>query len=133
MQKESPFVGAFRRMLLCEMPEEMRRGVEELLQRENVSDYEYKSAYMSYARRLVLAKPRDQIDWNPTVNADLCVGCETCFRYCPHGVYEMKNGCAVVVNPTECVILCHNCEPMCPVSAIIFPPQKNYVELLRYE
>jgi len=133
MAQKSPFVGAFERMLLCEMPQEIRDSIEALLARENVSDYEYKSAYMNNARRLVLAKPREQIDWNPTVDADACMGCETCFGYCPHGVYEMKDGKATVVHPTECVILCYNCEPMCPVSAITFPPQKNYVELLRYE
>lgn len=130
---QSPYVGALERMLLCEMPLDMRSSMEELLARDSVSDYEYKSAYANFARRVVLSKPREQIDWNPTVNAETCVGCETCFSYCPHGVYEMREGKAKVVHPTECVILCHNCEAMCPVKAITFPSQKNYVELLCYE
>lgn len=133
MKEESKFVGAFRRMLLCRMPDDMRQSIETLITRENVAEYEYKSAYAAYARRLVMSKPRNEIDWNPTVNADECIGCETCYGYCPHGVYEIHEGKAVVVHPTECVILCHNCEPMCPTHAIAFPPQKNYIELLRYE
>lgn len=133
MAQHSPFIGAFERMLMCEMPDEMRQSIHALLARDKVSEYEYKSAYANFARRLVLAKPREQIDWNPTVNAESCIGCETCFAYCPHGVYEMKDGKAVVAHPHECVILCHNCEAMCPAAAIAFPPQKNYVELLRYE
>lgn len=133
MEKQSVFVGALQRMLMCKMPDDMRRNIEVLLTRENVSEYEYKQAYMNGARRLVLSRLREEIDWNPRVDAEKCLGCGACFAYCPHAVYEMRGGRVAVVNPTGCVILCHNCEPLCPAGAIAFPPQKDYAELIHYE
>jgi len=124
---------AIRRMLQCRMPEPMRESLEALLARPGVTAYELKSAYELNTRRLVLARPREEIHWNPTVDAAKCIGCEVCFQFCPHGVFIMQDGRATVAHPTECVILCSNCMPRCPAQAISFPPQKKYVEFLRYE
>lgn len=126
-------MGGLKRMLLCEMPEAMRGEIEALLARADADEYDLKSAYALYAKRLVLARPREEIAWNPTVDEARCVGCETCFDFCPHEVYTMREGKAVVTNPTQCVILCANCMPLCPAQAIAFPPQKDFAALLVYE
>jgi NAD-dependent dihydropyrimidine dehydrogenase PreA subunit len=122
-----------RRMLLCPMPDDMRASVERLAARENPSEYELKSALMNWSKRLVLARPREEIAWNPTVNVKACIGCATCAHFCPHQVYEMIDGKAAVIYPAKCVILCSNCMPLCPTQAIGFPPQRDFVELLKYE
>lgn len=124
---------AIRRMLQCRMPDTMRDSLKALLARPEASVYELKSAYEINAKRLVLASPREEIDWHPTVDAARCVGCEVCYAFCPHGVFEMRGGTAAVAHPNECVILCSNCMPRCPAQAISFPPQKKYVEFLHYE
>jgi NAD-dependent dihydropyrimidine dehydrogenase PreA subunit len=124
---------AIRRMLLCRMPDQMRAAIQALLAKPDVTVYELKSAHAHYVKRLVLKQPREEIGWNPAVDAERCTGCGVCFSFCPHGVFEMRDDIAVVAHPTECVILCSNCMPRCPSQAISFPPQKEYVELLQYE
>lgn len=32
--------------------------------------------------------PREKINWNPTVNADACIGCGTCVTGCSRLVYR---------------------------------------------
>ncbi len=127
------FAGGLRRMLMCRMPDDMRARIEALLAEPEPTAYALKSAYQNFARRLVLARPREEIGWNPTVDGDRCVGCGACYDFCPHGVYEMEGGQARVIHPTECVILCSNCVKKCPADAISFPPQTEYAQLLRYE
>jgi len=51
--------------------------------------------------KLPMAKPAAV--WYPTVFPDRCNGCEglekpQCIEFCPHGVFELKEGKAVVVN-----------------------------------
>ena len=130
---KSLWMDAIRCMLLCRMPETMRNHLEALIAQPNVSTCALKSAYEGYAKRLVLSRPRQEIQWNPTVDAWKCIGCEECYHFCPHSVFRMEAGVATVEHPSECVILCSNCMPRCPVKAISFPPQKKYVEFLCYE
>ncbi len=64
--------------------------------------------------------------WYPTVFPDKCNGCEEletpkCIQFCPHDVFEIRNGKAVVVKPQNCVYGCVACEPVCPKKAIAFP------------
>ena len=132
-QMELLLLDAIGRMLMCRMPDAMRVSLEALIARPDATAYELKSAYESNTKHLVLSLPRQEIHWNPTVDADKCVGCEVCYHYCPHGVYRMENSVAVVAHPSECVILCSHCMPRCTAQAISFPPQKEYVEFLRYE
>ena len=133
LTNEQLLKGALERMLQCKMPDALRAGVESLLARTDATEYELQSAYTNYAKRLALSRPRAEIAWNPTVDAKRCVCCGACVNFCPHDVYRLTNGTVVVVSPTMCVILCSNCAALCPAGAISFPPQKDYVELLRYE
>lgn len=66
--------------------------------------------------------PRDEIPWNPTVDDQVCIGCELCYVTCGRGVYEMIDEEAVVVAPTRCAVGCSTCFNVCPTGAISFPP-----------
>jgi CDP-4-dehydro-6-deoxyglucose reductase len=68
--------------------------------------------------------PRDEIDWHPTVDLELCTGCGICVLGCGKGVYQFdyKENVAVVANPLNCLVGCTTCENTCPQHAISFPP-----------
>ena len=51
------------------------------------------------------------------VNADECVGCETCVPACPVEAITMEDDVAVI--DTELCTECESCIPECPVEAII--------------
>ncbi len=74
--------------------------------------------------RMKFKVPREQIPWHPTVDADNCAGCKTCFDFCKHEVYEWdeENGRPVVKRPANCVVGCSSCSAKCPAEAIAFPP-----------
>ena len=57
-------------------------------------------------------------DWYPTIDYDKCVGCMTCLNFCPHGVFEEKDGKPAVKNKENCVDMCKGCEKICPEKAI---------------
>ncbi|MEX1192139.1 MAG: FAD-binding oxidoreductase [Brumimicrobium sp.] len=67
--------------------------------------------------------PRDTIKWNPTVNADACIGCGTCVTGCSRMVYRYDYDLrkAVVVDPLNCMVGCTTCANTCPTHAINFP------------
>lgn len=132
---ESKFVGALQRVLLCHMPEELRKEITAALASPAICENEYqlKSLCEKCTKRLVLTQPRESINWHPTVDTALCTGCKKCHNYCPHGVYTMVDGKASAAHPYECVILCSNCKPLCPAGAISFPEQKAYIDFLRYK
>ncbi len=53
------------------------------------------------------------------INEDKCVGCGLCTTTCQHGVIEIVDGVAKVVNENYCDGI-GNCIPACPVDAISF-------------
>ena len=66
--------------------------------------------------------------WFPTINSDRCDGCKgayKCVSFCPHGVLEVREDKAFVVNPLGCVYGCSACASLCPSAAIIFPSRKE--------
>jgi NAD-dependent dihydropyrimidine dehydrogenase PreA subunit len=52
-----------------------------------------------------------------TYNYDKCVGCERCTEICPHGVFDIENGKANIVEKDLCME-CGACAKNCPVEAI---------------
>jgi NAD-dependent dihydropyrimidine dehydrogenase PreA subunit len=70
---------------------------------------------------LLAGVPRDRVHWHPTIDYEICHNCLACHQYCPHGVYTLVEGRITVTNLAECVLLCNNCEPKCPMGAISFP------------
>ena len=50
------------------------------------------------------------------VDADECVGCETCVPVCPVEAISMQDGIAVIDQDT--CTECEACVPTCPVEAI---------------
>jgi len=44
-----------------------------------------------------------------------------CVEFCPHGVYEERDGAPTVVDPASCVEFCRGCQKACDAGAIFFP------------
>lgn len=68
---------------------------------------------------------REEIDWQPTVITDRCVGCGLCVTSCGRGVYafDYEKNRPVVFNPTMCMVGCTTCATICTQDAIEFPSQ----------
>jgi NAD-dependent dihydropyrimidine dehydrogenase PreA subunit len=52
-----------------------------------------------------------------SVSADRCVGCGACLEVCPHGVFTLSGGKAVIADRGACME-CGACKKNCPVGAI---------------
>jgi NAD-dependent dihydropyrimidine dehydrogenase PreA subunit len=72
---------------------------------------------------------RMEIEWNPTIDLEACVGCGMCVTSCGRNVfeYDVKNKKAVVERPYNCMVGCTSCESWCIYDAISFP-EKQYVK-----
>ncbi len=68
-----------------------------------------------------VASPGGWIPWFPVLDRARCVNCKQCVSFCAFGVYTVKDGTAMVANPTNCKTNCPACARMCPHLAIIFP------------
>ncbi len=56
----------------------------------------------------------------PTVDNELCTGCECCVLCCPTHALEILDGKAIVVHPELCDYD-GRCEEVCPVGAVELP------------
>lgn len=72
---------------------------------------------------------REEINWNPTVVAERCIGCGLCVTSCGRKVYQFdyENNMAVVANPLNCMVGCSTCATVCPREAIEFP-SRGYIQ-----
>ena len=70
---------------------------------------------------------REQIQWNPVIDEDKCIGCGLCATSCGRGVYKFdyENNKSKVVNPTNCMVACQTCANLCPAKAISFAKNDN--------
>lgn len=75
--------------------------------------------------------PRDQINWNPTIHEDVCIGCGTCVTGCSRLVYryDFEKQIPVVAVPGNCMVGCTTCANTCPAHAISFPPLESVLQL----
>ncbi|MCL5680935.1 MAG: ferredoxin family protein [Candidatus Thermoplasmatota archaeon] len=73
---------------------------------------------------------RENFDWFPFINSELCTGCGMCLLTCGNNVFSWNDDRKkpLVVNPKNCVIGCTSCGKLCPENAIDFPGDpKSYV------
>jgi len=55
------------------------------------------------------------------LNQDKCIGCSLCVEVCPHNVFELRQGKAVIVDFNGCME-CGACVNNCPSNAIEVSP-----------
>jgi NAD-dependent dihydropyrimidine dehydrogenase PreA subunit len=77
--------------------------------------------------------PRAEIQWQPTVITDRCVGCGLCATSCGRGVYafDYESNRPVVVAPEMCMVGCTTCATICTQDAIEFPSTGYIRQLIR--
>lgn len=77
--------------------------------------------------------PREEIPWYPTIDEDLCTGCEECLDFCANDVFELNEDEMVmtVKNPYNCVVGCNRCAEFCATDALTFPSKEELVATLR--
>jgi NAD-dependent dihydropyrimidine dehydrogenase PreA subunit len=64
--------------------------------------------------------------WHPIIDYSKCIGCLTCYNFCPHKVYEVgPDGKPIVAHPENCVELCRGCQKICPAEAIAYFGEKK--------
>jgi NAD-dependent dihydropyrimidine dehydrogenase PreA subunit len=76
---------------------------------------------------------RAKIPWFPTINYDTCNFCMECDTFCPHHVFEHREGerKLVVANPTNCVVFCRACAKTCGPDAISFPNKPDIIAQIK--
>lgn len=78
--------------------------------------------------------PRDRIPWAPTIDYSKCDFCMECDKFCPHRVFERREGeeCKLVVaNPNNCVVFCRACAKTCGRDALSFPDKAEITKLIK--
>ena len=76
---------------------------------------------------------RDKIPWFPTLDYTKCNFCMECDDFCPHHVFERREGDRklVVANPNNCVVFCRACSKTCGPDAISFPSKPEIIALIK--
>lgn len=80
---------------------------------------------------IFMGVPKEKIGWYPEIDHSRCSGCGECVEFCDNGVFEMRDGRPVVVEPLNCVVGCDSCRKVCPADAIIFPAKEKLVEKVK--
>jgi NAD-dependent dihydropyrimidine dehydrogenase PreA subunit len=77
--------------------------------------------------------PREKIPWFPTIDYNKCDFCMECDKFCPHQVYERREGEVklVVAHPEHCVVFCRACAKTCGPDALSFPNKPETIELIK--
>jgi NAD-dependent dihydropyrimidine dehydrogenase PreA subunit len=85
------------------------------------------------AESTFMGVPRNKIPWAPTIDYSRCDFCMECDEFCPHRVFERREGDVrlVVANPDNCVVFCRACAKTCGPDAITFPDKSETVALIK--
>jgi len=77
--------------------------------------------------------PREEIPWYPTIDPDMCTGCNECLDFCANEVFELNEDDMImaVKNPFNCVVGCNKCAEFCSTGALTFPGKDELVAMLR--
>jgi NAD-dependent dihydropyrimidine dehydrogenase PreA subunit len=75
--------------------------------------------------------PREEIEWYPKIDYNLCTGCGACIEFCPNNVFKKNGEKVVVAKPYDCTVGCKACAQRCPVGAINFPTREELKQMLR--
>ena len=78
--------------------------------------------------------PRERIPWAPTIDYTKCDLCMECDKFCPHGVFQRREGeerKLVVANPNNCVVFCRACAKTCGPDALSFPNKAEITKLIK--
>ena len=77
--------------------------------------------------------PMEKIPWYPTIDYSKCDFCMECDKFCPHQVYERREGEVrlVVSHPEHCVVFCRACAKTCGPDALSFPGKPETIELIK--
>lgn len=77
--------------------------------------------------------PRDKIPWFPTIDYKKCDFCMECDKFCPHRVFERRDGeqKLVVANGNNCVVFCRACMKTCGPDALSFPSKPDTLALIK--
>jgi NAD-dependent dihydropyrimidine dehydrogenase PreA subunit len=78
--------------------------------------------------------PRGKIPWCPAIDYEKCDYCMECDEFCPHGVFERREGeekRLVVAHPENCVVFCRVCAKTCGPDALSFPDKTETLELIK--
>lgn len=77
--------------------------------------------------------PRSEIDWNPIVVEERCIGCGLCVTSCGRGVYafDYQANIPVVSKSQMCMVGCTTCATICTQDAIEFPSTGYIRQLIR--
>ena len=77
--------------------------------------------------------PRKKIEWYPTLDYSKCNFCMECDEFCPHQVFERREGDQklVVANPHNCVVFCRACSKTCGPDAISFPNKAEVIAKIK--
>ncbi len=76
---------------------------------------------------------REKIPWYPTIDYDKCDFCMECDKFCPHRVFERREGPRklVVANPNNCVVFCRACAKTCGPEALSFPVKAETIARIK--
>ncbi|MBP7865322.1 MAG: ferredoxin family protein [Acidobacteria bacterium] len=76
---------------------------------------------------------REKIPWFPTIDYARCDFCMECDKFCPHKVFERRDGARklVVAHPNHCVVFCRACAKTCGPDALSFPVKSEVVALIK--
>ncbi len=85
------------------------------------------------AETTFMGVPRRLIPWAPTIDYGKCDFCMECADFCPHRVFERREGQVrlVVANPENCVVFCRACTKTCGPDALSFPNKGEVVALIK--